>query len=121
MSTPRLGAGALLRITAGAWVWASAFVFLYAGYSLGCQHLAESTDAGRIHPVMLILTAVALLHGVVMAGLLMRWYRQPVKPLADEADASRRFRHFTEGVVLWLSLAALVFIVMPVPMVQPCG
>lgn len=121
MSTPRLGVGALLRITAGAWVWASAFVFLYAGYSLGCRQLADSAAAGWTHPVMLILAAIVVLHGGVMAWLLMRWYRRPVKALAGESDASHRFRHFTEGLVLWITAAALLFIVLPVPAIRPCA
>jgi hypothetical protein len=120
VSTHGIGAGPLLRISAGAFVWASAFVTLYAGYSLGCQNLAIASDAGLANPVTLALIVIAALHGAGMAWLLARWLRRPVTAQPGESDASRRFRHHVEGLVLWISAAALVFIAFPVLMVPPC-
>jgi hypothetical protein len=120
VSGPGIGAGPLLRMSAGAFVWASAFVALYAGYSLGCQNLDIAADAGRANPVTLALVAVALAHGAAMAWLLARWLRHPVSAQPGESDASRRFRHRVEGLVLWVSTAALVFVAFPVLMVSPC-
>jgi hypothetical protein len=107
-------------MSAGAFVWASAFVALYAGYSLGCQHLDIAADAGRANPVTLALVAIALVHGAAMAGLLARWLRHPVTAQPGEPDTSCRFRHRVEGLVLGVSSAALAFVAFPVLMVPPC-
>jgi hypothetical protein len=120
MNARGVGAGALVRMSAGAIVWVSAFVVLYSGYSLGCQNLAVAADAGLANPVTFALVAVVLLHGAVMTWLLARWYRRPVLAQPGEPDASQRFRHRVEGLVLLMSSAALVFLAFPVLLIPPC-
>ncbi len=115
-----LGAGALLRLSAGTIIWASAFVALYAGYSLGCRAVPVAADAGLANPVTITLVVLALVHGAALAMLLRRWFSGPVPALAGESERTRRFRHRVEGLVLWISLAALVVIAAPVLMVTPC-
>lgn len=120
MSRPGIGAGPLLRMCAGVLVWTSAFVALYAGASLGCQNLDIAADAGWVNPVTLGLGAIALLHGTAMAWLLARWLRRPVTAQPGESGSSCRFRHRVEGLVLRISIAALVFLTLPVLMATPC-
>ena len=110
----------MLRMSAGALVWTSAFVSLYAGSSLGCQNLDIAADAGRGNPVTLGLMAIALAHGAAMAWLLARRLGDPVTAEPGESESSRCFRHRVEGLVLWVSTAALLFITLPVVMVPPC-
>lgn len=111
----------LLRVSAGLLVWSSAFVMLYAGYSLGCQHLTVPAGTGRINPVTLGLVAIALLHAAVLVALLLRWRWRPTAALAGESDRSRQLRHWLEGFVLWISLAGLIFIAFPILLVPPCA
>jgi len=120
MSPRGVGAGALLRMSGGAFVWLSAFVALYAGHSLGCQNLAVAGDAGLTNPVTPGLLVIAVLHGAAMAWLWARWLRRPVVAQADEPDASRVFRHRVEGLVLGTCSGALLFLAFPVLMVSPC-
>lgn len=120
MSTGGVGAGALLRMSSGAFVWLSAFISLYAGYSLACQNLDIAESAGLANPVTLGLLAIALVHVAVMGWLWARWLRRPVVAQAGETDASRAFRHRVEGLVLGVSSTALVFLTFPVLMVSPC-
>lgn len=115
-----LGAGALLRLSAGAMVWASAFVALYAGHSLGCLAAPVAADAGLANPVTITLVALALAHGVALTMLLRRWFAGSVPALEGETERTRRFRHRVEGLVLWISLTALVVVAAPVLMVTPC-
>lgn len=110
----------LLRVSAGLFVWCSAFVALYAGYSLGCQHIDMAEDAGLANPVTLSLVAVALAHLLMLAILLWRHRRRPIAAVDGESDRSRRIHHWVEGFVLWLSLAGTVFIAFPILMVPPC-
>jgi hypothetical protein len=117
----RLGAGALVRICAGVIVWASAFVALYAGYSLGCRALPVTADAGLANPVTIMLSAIALGHGAVLLILLRRRFTQPVTALPDESEGTLGFRHKVEGVILWLSLTALAVIAFPILLVTPCN
>lgn len=110
----------LLRVCAGLFVWCSAFVVLYATYSLGCQHIEVSADAGLANPVSLGLVAAALIHLLVLAGLLWRHQHSPMQAIEGENDRSRRVHHWVEGFVLWLSLAGTLFIAFPILMVPPC-
>ena len=71
-------------------------------------------------PVTLALVGIALVHGAAMAWLLARWLWRPVTAQPGESDKSRRFRHRVEGLVLGVSIAALVFVAFPVLMVPPC-
>ncbi len=120
MKARGVGAAALIRMSAGAIVWVSAFVVLYSGYSLGCQNLDIAADAGLANPVTLALVVVVLVHGAVMIWLFSRWYRRPVMAQPGEPDASQIFRHRVEGLVLLMSSAALVFLAFPVLMIPPC-
>lgn len=110
----------LLRVSAGLFVWCSAFVALYAGYSLGCQRIELSENAGLANPVTLGLVAVALVHLLLLAGLLWRHWRRPMTAVDGESERSRRSHHWVEGFVLWLSLAGTLFIAFPILMVPPC-
>jgi hypothetical protein len=64
MNRPGWTVVAMLRMNAGLIVWASAFVFLYAGFSLGCQLLAPSPEDGLANAVTVLLLVLALFpHG----------------------------------------------------------
>ena len=121
MSVAGLTVVQLLRLCAGLIIWASAFVMLYAGFSLGCQNFAVPVEDGLINPVTGLLAGVAMAHGLALAVFLWRWHRHPVKAAGDETEKSRLFRHRVEGLVLWISLAALVWIAFPVFMLPPCA
>ncbi len=112
---------ALLRLSAGLVVWASAFVFLYAGFSLGCQAWAPSPDEGLNNPVTFMLAGFAVVHLSVLALLGWLWWRRPVAADRGESETSRRVRHRVEGLVLVCSILALVWIAFPVFMVAPCA
>jgi len=121
MKPATLGIAQLLRLAAGLIVWSSAFVWLYAGFSLGCQRLEVPIEAGRVNPVTLGLVAIALVHAAALVFLLVRYRRDPVQPLPAESERSCRLRHRVEGLVLWASLAGLVFVAFPILMVPPCA
>ena len=120
MSIRGVGAGELIRMSAGAFVWLSAFVALYAGHALACQYLDITEVAGLANPVTVVLFAIALVHGAAMAWSWARWLRRPVAAQPGEPDASRAFRHRVEGLILGVSSAALAFLAFPVLMVSPC-
>lgn len=110
-----------MRISAGVMVWASAFVALYAGHALSCRALPVSGAAGLSHPVTVILAAIAIGHGAALVVMLLRWSRRLVSALPGEPQQTLTFRHTVEGLVLSLSLAALVFIALPILMATPCS
>lgn len=111
----------LLRLSAGLLVWTSAFVWLYAGFSLGCQTLDVPVEAGLMNPVTIGLVLVTLIHLAALVGLLLRHARSPVQAMANESERSRTTRHRIEGLVLWVSLAGLVFVAFPILMLPPCA
>ncbi|QOC21693.1 hypothetical protein IC757_11655 [Wenzhouxiangella sp. AB-CW3] len=115
------GIGALLRMSAGLILWFSCFVMLYAGYSLGCQHFEGAASDGRVNPVTLSLLIAGFGHALVIALLLARHRLRPVRAQSDEGERSRQFRHRVEGLVLWVSLTGVLFILFPVLMVPPCA
>ena len=120
MKAANYSIGQLLRMGAGLLVWSSAFVLLYAGFSLGCQQLQVPVEAGLANPVTLGLLAIAGLHLIILVGLLLLRHRRPTLAAPNEPERSRHFRHWVEGLVLWVALAALIFIAFPVLMVPPC-
>lgn len=121
MSPAGLTLGRLLRMIAGLLVWFSAFVGLYAGLSVGCQHLAPAPEAGLINPVTGMLALIAVLHALALAALIAYWWKRPSSRGPGESRAGQRFRHRIEGLVLFLSLTGLVWIAFPVFMVPPCA
>lgn len=120
MSPARFSIQQLLRMSAGLIVWASAFVMLYAGFSLGCQTLDVEADQGLVNPVTIMLMIIASVHGGILLLLLWVWHRHPAPRAYDESERSHRFRHRVEGLVLGLSLAGLIWIAFPVAMLPPC-
>ncbi len=121
MTPPGWTIRALLRLSAGLIVWASGFVFLYAGFSLGCQLWAPPPEDGLSNPVTLMLAGFMLVHLAAMLTLGWLWWFRPVVAAADESESSRRIRHRVEGLVLACSIFALVWIAFPVFMVAPCA
>ncbi len=120
----RSGPGAilrLLRISAGLLIWSSGFVMLYAGYSLGCQQLEIAADAGLGNLVTLSLVGITALHLAALSALLVQWRMRPIKPMAGESERSLGLNRWLEGFVLWISLAGLLFIALPILMVPPCA
>lgn len=120
MNRPGWTVAALLRLGAGLIVWASAFVLLYTGFSLGCQLLAPPPEDGLINPVTSWLTVLAIVHLFALLVLGAWWWKRPVKATTGEEEASRMFRHRVEGLVLISAIAGLVWIAFPIFMVAPC-
>lgn len=111
----------LLQISAGMIVWASALVWLYAGESLACQHIGASPSAGQARLVTALLLAVAVLHLLGLGALLWRWFRRP-RPQQSDADGNDGlFPHRLEGLVLALSIPALLWLALPIVLVSPCS
>jgi len=110
----------LLRMVAGLVVWSSAFVVLYAGYSLGCMQIEVSDEAGLLNPVTAILVAFSLAHLVALFVLLFLWRKYPARQVANESEASYRFCYWLEGAILLFSLLGVLMIAFPVVMVTPC-
>jgi hypothetical protein len=121
MNTTHAGIFKLLRIIAGLLIWASGFVWLYAGSSLACQHLDVAVEAGLANPVTAVLTLISLVHLAALAALLLRHRWRPTGAVANESARSHRLRHWLEGCVLWISMAGLLLIAFPVLMVPPCA
>jgi len=111
----------LLRMSAGLFIWCSAFVVIYAGLSLGCQNLDIPVEAGVLNPLTGALIVAILLHLAALAALLIRHQRHPVQAGAGEGARSRNLRQRVEGIVLWISLAGVIFIAFPLLMVPPCA
>ena len=120
MNHPGWTVGALLRLVAGLIVWASAFVFLYAGFSVGCLMLAPPPEDGLANPVTVMLALFAGLHLAALGGLAWLWWTRPVAADIGESESSRRLRHRVEGLVLACSMIALIWVAFPVIMVAPC-
>lgn len=121
MKSARWSLGQLLRMSAGLFIWSSAFVVLYAGFSLGCQQLEVPLEAGLLNPVTIGLVVAFAVHAAALLALLVYRQRHPVRAAEGEEERSRRLRHKVEGLVLWVSLAALLFIAFPVLLVPPCA
>ncbi|MCH8477668.1 MAG: hypothetical protein LAT56_06960 [Wenzhouxiangella sp.] len=68
----------------------------------------------------LSLVGIVALHLAVLIALLLRWRLQPIQALAGESERSLKLNHWLEGFVLWISLAGLLFIALPILMVPPC-
>lgn len=111
----------LLRMSAGLFIWCSAFVVIYAGLSLGCQNLDIPAEAGVLNPLTGALVLAILLHLAALIALLIQHRRRPVQAASGEEARSRRLRHRVEGLLLWVSLAGVVFIGFPLLMVPPCA
>ncbi len=120
MTHPGWTVAALLRMVAGLLVWASGFVFLYAGLSLGCQFLTPPPEDGLINPVTGALAVLALIHLAVLLLLAAWWWKRPVEAATGEVESSRMLRHRVEGLVLISAVFALLWIVIPVFLVAPC-
>jgi len=110
----------LLRMGAGLLVWASAFLMLYAGHALLCRLLSPASDAGLRNPVTAGLVVLAAVHLVAMLALMVLWWRHPPAAAPQEPTRTQRFRHRTEGLLLLISLAGLVYIAFPLLMTPPC-
>ncbi len=121
MTPPGWTIRALMRMSAGLVVWASTFVFLYAGFSLGCQVWAPPPDDGLRNPVTFMLLGLTVVHLAILAALGWLWWSRPVTADHGESETSRRVRHRVEGLVLACSIFAVVWIVFPVFMVAPCA
>lgn len=121
MSARRFTLGQLFRMNAGLVVWASAFVALYAGLSLGCQHLAPPPEDGLSNPVTFLLAGVFGIHLIVLLGLALYCWKKPAPAAPEESGSSLRFRHRVEGLILAVSIAALVWIAFPMLLVAPCA
>lgn len=113
--------GQLLRMSAGLFIWCSAFVVLYTGLSLGCQNLDIPADAVLLNPVTAALVLAVGVHAAALIVLLIRRHRRPVAATDGESERSSAFRQGIEGLVLWASLAGLLFIAFPLLMVPPCA
>lgn len=110
----------LLRINAGMLIWASALVFLYAGRSLACPLSDVSPDTGLAHPVTALLLTLALLHLAVLGWLGWRWFQHPAPAIAASEERVELFCHRLEGLVLALSVTAVLWLAAPILMVPPC-
>ena len=121
MNRPGWTVGALLRMVAGLIVWASAFVFLYAGFSVGCLMLAPPPEDGLGNPVTIMLALFAGLHLAALGVLVWLWWARPVAADIGESESSRLLRHRVEGLVLASSLLALIWVAFPIFMVAPCA
>ena len=76
-TTPR---GWLLRLCAGLLLWASCFVALYAGLSLGCEARWHESALAGISALTAALAVVWAVHLGLIAELLRRqwrWRREP--------------------------------------------
>lgn len=121
MTAPGWTIRALVRMSAGLVVWASAFVFIYAGFSLGCQVWAPPPEDGLGNPVTIMLVMFAGMHLAVLGILGWLWWARPVSADSGESEASRLVRHRVEGLMLACSSFALVWVVFPIFMVAPCA
>jgi hypothetical protein len=121
MTPPGWTLSSLMRLFAGLLIWASAFVFLYAGFSLGCQVWAPSPEDGLRNPVTAVLALFAGIHLVALGILTWLWWTRPVAADIGESETSRRVRHRVEGLVLACSIFALIWVAFPIFMVAPCA
>ncbi len=107
---------ALLRTCAGLGIWASCFVLLYAGLSLGCASFLAGLHVLGIPILNVLLTLLWLAH-VLWAGVLLRdaWRHRHA-----HSDVSRLFAARLTWMLGIVGLLATVVTGFPVLMLQAC-
>jgi len=102
----------LLWLCGGMLLWASAFLWLYVGLSIGC---ALSWQRG----LTLMLATIWLLHlvaGSVLVGL--SWRRAVVLPA--EASPPRRFLAWSSCCLMAAGWVGILFVGWPLLLLEPC-
>jgi membrane protein implicated in regulation of membrane protease activity len=120
--TPVPQGRALLRLIAGLGVWASCFVLLYAGLSLGCSSSLAGRQFAGMSLLSLLLTLIWIAHLAVLAVMLWRAWRDRHAPSPDAQPASTaRFTGRLTWVLHGVALVATVVIGFPVLMLPACS
>lgn len=107
------GAASTLLIMSGLIVWASSFVVLYAGLSLGCQY---GWSQGLIRTTLL---ALWIAHLAVLAWMTLRAVAACRRHRAG--DAAYAFAWRATATVNVFALAGTVWTGLPVLAVTPCA
>lgn len=120
--TPVPQGRALLQLISGLGVWASCFVLLYAGLSLGCASSLAGKQIGGVSALSAILTAIWVIHLAVLVVMLWRAWRGRHAPAQDgQAVSTARFCGRLTWVLHGVALVATVVIGLPVLMLQACS
>jgi membrane protein implicated in regulation of membrane protease activity len=120
--TPVPQGRALLRLIAGLGVWASCFVLLYAGLSLGCASALAGWRMAGMSVLSLLLTLIWIAHLAVLVVMLWRAWRDRHAPSPEGQPASTaRFTGRLTWVLHGVALVATVVIGFPVLMLPACS
>lgn len=117
--TPLPQGRALLQLIAGLGVWASCFVLLYAGLSLGCASSLAGKHIGGVSVLSAILTAIWVIHLAVLVVMLWRGRHAPAQD--GQHVSTARFTGRLTWVLHSVALVATVVIGLPVLMLQACS
>lgn len=113
------GAGSILTMISGLIVWASCFVVLYVGLSLGCAYNVPAFEFAGLPGVNWMLLALWLAHIGVLTGLAIRalrhWRQTP-----RQAGAPR-FALRTAFALQLVGLLGSVWIGFPILMLPACA
>ena len=111
------GAFPVLLITSGLIVWASCFVVLYAGLSLGCRYGPPAFSMLGMEGINWILLFLWIIHLAVLGWLVMRSY----VALKRASTTSGRFVMRSTLLLQGVGLVGSVWIGFPILMVPACA
>ena len=112
----------LLRLVAGLGVWASCFVLLYAGLSLGCASALAGKQVGGVSVLSALLTVIWVAHLAALAVMFWRaWSNRHVLPTDVQPASTARFTGRLTWVLHGVALVATVVIGLPILMLPACS
>ena len=111
MTNPEIGSGRILLASAGLIVWASAFVVLYGGLSLGCE-------AGMAGASLTVWLAVAWVGHLAVLGWL-QWKALGDWKSADVPDAG--FLSALTCLIAAVGILSTVVVGFPILVLPPCS
>lgn len=112
----------LLRLVAGLGVWASCFVLLYAGLSLGCASALAGKHIAGVSVLSALLAVIWVAHMTALVVMFLRaWRNRNVLPTDVQPASTARFTGRLTWVLHGVALVATVVIGLPVLMLPACS
>jgi uncharacterized membrane protein YidH (DUF202 family) len=113
-----MSARRLLLAIAGMIIWASAFVVLYVGLSVGCAAGIQQHQTLGANSLTAVLVALFGLHLAALGGL--QWYALSNWRRRRDPTRSSGYMAVLTCMLTAVAIVSLLFIGLPLLMVPPC-